>query len=167
MGRLFLIRFPRLLSNLFCCRWNHGSFPSMNSFSPCNQLWLVLFNINLSYFFKERYQSVAAHPCLLKAAPLLLAYHSLNQKGRRKQLGFTFLFFSFKVHKCQLPQGCLAQRSSVIERTKSAWSKGCRRPTAKMEGGKETTGLPEVWMSAQATVTCVFTLETCWDHKGV
>lgn len=65
---------------------------------PRNQLWLVLFNINLFYFFsKERYQSVPAHPCLLKAAPLLLTYHSLNQKGRRKQLGFTFssFFFSF------------------------------------------------------------------------
>lgn len=33
---------------------------------------------------------------MLKAAPLLLTYHSLNQKGRRKQLGFTFLFFLSK-----------------------------------------------------------------------
>ena len=95
-AELFQVLFPWLLSNLFCCLWNHGSFPSMNSFSPCNQLWLVLFNINLFYFFSKKNTNQFCTPCMLKAAPLLLTYRSLNQKGRRKQLGFTSLFFLSK-----------------------------------------------------------------------
>ena len=55
-----------------------------------------------STFFQRKIPISSAHPCLLKAAPLLLTYHSLNQKGRRKQLGFTFLFFFFFFQSTQM-----------------------------------------------------------------
>lgn len=131
MSRLFPIWSPWLLSNLFCCLWKHGSFPSMNSFSPRNQLWLVLFNINLPHFFKERYQSIAAHPCLWKAPPLLLTDHSLNQKGRRKQLGFTFLFFFFQSTQMSTSSRMFGTAELVMEQTKSAWSKIAGGPLLK------------------------------------
>lgn len=65
---LFQILFPWLLSNLFCCLWNRGSFPSMNSFSLCNQLWLVLFNINLFYFFSKKDTNQFCTPLLVKSS---------------------------------------------------------------------------------------------------
>lgn len=167
MSRLFPIRSPWLLSNLFCCLWKHGSFPSMNSFGPCNQLWLVLFNINLPHFFSKKDTNQLLHTpaCEKHHLSCWLTILLIKREGGGSWDSL-FSFFSFKVHKCQLPQGYLAQLSSVMERTKLAWSKGCRGPTAKMEGGKETTGFPEVWMSAEATATCVFTQETCWADKG-